>query len=226
MSSRMSLRSSKPSASPENHSSDLDDNLSVLSEDELEERDTEETLPCAECGKNLTTEESSTGCDYTFCNRWFHPSCLAPNVPLDKEWFCHLCVDDRPPPHDTISINDVQEPIVTDSAIQQKIKCATCKRKVDKNEFIVCGGKCRKELHGDCVLSEEEKEKYFVKKSVDKWYCSECVCFLQDALKWGNMMGWDVINQKPSWIRCTTRSFAGSSTYLKYPKARLVKILL
>ena len=78
MSSRMSLRSSKLSDSPENHSSDQDDNLSVLSEDELEERDAEETLPCAECGKDLTTEESSTGCDYKFCDRWYHPSCLAP----------------------------------------------------------------------------------------------------------------------------------------------------
>ena len=194
--SRMSLRSSKVSASPDNHSSDLDDNLSVLSEDELEERDAEETLPCAECGKDLTTEESSTGCDYKFCNRWYHPSCLAPDVPINKVWFCHLCEDDRSPLHDTISVNNTQEPVVTDSVSQQGIKCVSCKRKVDKNEFIGCSGKCGKEFHGDCVLSESEKEKYFVRKSIDPWYCCVCTQFLQGAIKWGNMTGWVEISEK------------------------------
>ena len=195
MSSCMSLRSSKPPT--ENHNSDLDDNLSVLSEDELEERENEEKLPCAECGKDLTTETSSTGCDFKYCNRWYHPSCLAPDVPLNKEWFCHLCEDDRPPSPDTLSVDTTQEQVKADSEIQvRKIKCVKCKRKIDKNEFIVCSEKCGKEFHGDCVLSEEEKDKYFVRKSVDNWYCCDCVQFLQGAIKWGSMIGWDEISLK------------------------------
>ena len=35
-----------------------------------------------------------------------------------------------------------------------------------------------------------------MRKSVDKWYCSECVQLLQGAIKWGNMTGWDEISQK------------------------------
>ena len=153
----MSLRSSKLTASPENLRSDLDDNLSVLSEDELEERDHEETLPCAECGKDLTTESSSTGCDFKFCNRWFHPSCLPSDVPFDRKWFCHLCEDDRPPdpPNaEDLIVEASQKTDKVEKATHSIVKCVKCKRKVNKCEYIACKGKCGKEFHGDCFLSD------------------------------------------------------------------------
>ena len=106
-----------------------------------------------------------------------------------------MCEDDRPPSRDTLSVDTTQEQVKADSETQvRKIKCVKCKRKIDKNECIVCSGKYGKEFHGDCVLSEEEKDKYFVRKSVDNWYCCDCVQFLQGAIKWGNMIGWDEIS--------------------------------
>ena len=46
------------------------------------------------------------------------------------------------------------------------------------------------------LLSEEEKEKFFVSRSDDNWFCSECVSFLQDSIKWGCMIGVDDISNK------------------------------
>ncbi len=67
---------------------------------------------------------------------------------------------------------------------------------MNKAEYISYGGKCANQFHGDCVLSEEEKEKYFIQLSNDKWYCKDCVLFLQGGSKWGEMIGFDEISSK------------------------------
>ena len=186
MSSCLSLRSSVRPSKTKDSEQEV-----VLSEEEKEPESGEETWLCDKCGEDLTTESTSIGCDFESCNRWYHPSCLLPTTPLDEDhkWFCDLCEDDRPPLCNNALVNNTQEN-------HKPIKCVSCKRKVEKAELITCSGKCGKEFHGDCVLSEEEKEKYFVCKSDDKWYCCECVSFLQGAIKWGNMMGVDEIGQK------------------------------
>lgn len=171
MSSGMSLRSSKHQI--KDH--DTDD---CLTENEKETVVEQKIWLCAECGKNLTTDKTSLGCDFEFCNRWYHPSCLLSIPPEDQDWLCHLCQPDRISPKDKLQNSSNQPKVDTG-----QIKCLSCKRKVDQVEYITCSGKCSKQFHGDCFLSEEEKEKYFVNRSNDNWYCGECVSFLQGAIK-------------------------------------------
>ncbi len=110
---------------------------------------------------------------------------------LFKKWFCHLCHDDRKAPQSNIVDKGNGSNINPD-----QIKCVSCKRKVNKAEYISNGGKCANQFHGDCVLSEEEKEKYCIQRSNDMWFCKNCVLFLQGGIKWGEMIGFDEISSK------------------------------
>ena len=118
---------------------------------------------------------------------------------------CHQCQEkeashhteeDPLLPNGTFPDVNSQDPITNDGSFQPRVKCISCKRKVYKNEFIRCSGKCGKEFHGECVLSEDEKNKFFVIKSDDPWHCAECASFLQGSIKWGNMVGSDEISQQ------------------------------
>ena len=129
----MSLRSSKRNA-------EIQDPChgGCLTDDEIDVNDELEQWLCAECGQDLTTEKTSIGCDFKFCNRWFHPSCLKSIIPPEEEeWFCHLCQSDEISPQNNSSNSRGRPKVDTGQT-----KCLSCKRKVDNAEFIACNGRC------------------------------------------------------------------------------------
>ena len=183
-------------SSPQNEASEEDIERTVIipNKEDLERCTNNQTIEdqlnsnsCPACHVYV-----SEGIQCSSCLIWYHQSCAS----LTDREYDHLSKSEDPWNCHHCTFVNSQDPVTTDGSFQPKIKCISCKRKVYTDEFIRCSGKCGKEFHGECVLSEDEKNKFFVIKSDDPWHCAECASFLQGSIKWGNMVGSDEISQQ------------------------------
>jgi len=144
------------------------------------------SLLCGICSKDLISEPCSIQCDNDSCKTIFHPKCLGKSAPVDSErWVCQKCRD------------NVENQQIIDAPDEENdicYNCPLCRSVVgDSDKALGCDG-CEEWFHAPCLFISETE--YAEMDNVENWFCDTCQAVKANKIKWGSMVGEELIAEK------------------------------